>query len=57
MELPDMPSMEQLKARAYRKFKIRHEGLDRAIERAYEMLHSAVSARLIEQARSQSVSG
>src|SRR5699024_6139341 len=57
MELPDMPSMEQLKARAYRKFKIRHEGFDRAIERAYEMLHSAVSARLIEHARSQPASG
>lgn len=56
MELPDMPSMEQLKARAYRKFKIRHEGLDRAIERAYEMLHVAVSKRLIEHAQSQPVS-
>src|SRR5699024_256642 len=29
LEFPDMPSMEQLKARAYRKFKIRHDGLDR----------------------------
>src|SRR5699024_2587631 len=55
MELPDMPSMEQLKARAHRKFKIRHEGLDRAIERAHVMLHGAVAKRLIEYARSRQV--
>jgi len=51
IEMPDLPSVEQLKARAYAKFKIRHEGLDRAIERAHEMLRSSVSHRLIEQAR------
>lgn len=53
VELPDMPSMEQLKERAHRKFKVRHESLDRAIERAHEMLTQAVSRRLIETARSQ----
>ncbi len=53
IDLPEFPSVEQLKARAHRKFKIRHEGLDRAIERAHEMLRSAVSARLIERARAQ----
>src|SRR5699024_5543696 len=52
LEFPDMPSMEQLKARAHRKFKIRHEGLDRAIERAYLLLRKAVSRRLIDYARS-----
>ena len=55
VELPEFPSMEQLKARAYSKFKIRHEGLDRAIERAYEMLRHSVSHRLIEQARKEPV--
>jgi len=53
LEFPDMPSMEQLKARAYRKFKIRHDGLDRAIERAHDMLRKSVSARLIEHAQAQ----
>ncbi|MES1938805.1 fatty acid desaturase [Salinisphaera sp. T5B8] len=53
IELPELPSVEQLKARAYAKFKIRHEGLDRAIERAHEMLRRSVSHRLIEQARSE----
>lgn len=52
LELPEFPSAEELKARAHKQFKIRHEGLDRAIERAQEMLHSAVSRRLIEQVRS-----
>lgn len=55
MDLPDMPTMEQLKARAHRKFKIRHEGLDRAVERAHAMLHSAVYKRLIEYAEARPV--
>jgi len=53
MELPEFPSAEELKARAYGKFKIRHEGLDRAIERAQEMLRNAVSQRLIEHAQAE----
>lgn len=54
MEFPDMPSLEQLKRHAYRKFRIRrHEGLDRASDRAYEILRGAVSRRLIDYARSQ----
>ena len=51
VELPELPSAEQLKERAHRKFKIRHEGLDHAIERAQEILRSAVSRRLIEYAK------
>lgn len=51
IELPDLPSLDELKARAHRKFKIRHEALDRAIERAHEMLTRAVSVRLIEDLR------
>src|SRR5699024_4955259 len=53
MELPDMPSIEQLKAQAYRKFRIRHEGLDRAVERAYDLLRSDVLTRVIESARAE----
>lgn len=53
IELPEFPSAEELKARAHKQFKIRHEGLDRAIERAHEMLRRSVSHRLIEQARSE----
>jgi stearoyl-CoA desaturase (delta-9 desaturase) len=48
IELPELPSLEQLKRRAHRKFKVRHEALDRAIERAHEMLSHAVSRRLLE---------
>ena len=33
IDLPEFPSVDELKARAHRKFKIQHEGLDRAIER------------------------
>jgi stearoyl-CoA desaturase (delta-9 desaturase) len=56
IELPELPSVEELKARAYKQFKIRHEGLDRAIEQAQEMLHSAVSQRLIEDIRAEPAS-
>lgn len=52
-ELPELPSVEQLKARAYRQFKVRHEALDRAIDRAYEMVHQAVYRRLLEDLRAQ----
>lgn len=51
IELPDFPSVDELKARAYKQFKIRHEGLDRAIERAQAMLRRSVSQRLIEDAQ------
>ena len=50
LELPDLPSADELKARAQKQFKIQHEGLDRAIERAQAMLRRSVSERLIEQA-------
>lgn len=51
MELPEFPSVEELKARAYKQFRIQHEGLDRAIEKAQTKLRHAVSQRLIEHAR------
>jgi len=51
VELPGFPSVDELKARAHKQFKIRHEGLDRAIERAQAMLHRSVSHRLIEDAQ------
>ena len=51
IELPELPSLDELKTRAYRKFKVRHEALDHAIERAHEMLTRAVSVRLIEDMR------
>ena len=50
LELPDLPSADELKTRAQKQFKIQHEGLDRAIERAQAMLRRSVSERLIEQA-------
>lgn len=53
IDLPDLPSLEELKARAHRKFAVRHEALDHAIERAHEMLTRAVSVRLIEDMRAQ----
>jgi stearoyl-CoA desaturase (delta-9 desaturase) len=53
IELPEFPSVEQLKARAHKQFKIHHEGLDRAIERAQEMLHRAVSQKLIEELQAE----
>ncbi|RJS92956.1 acyl-CoA desaturase [Salinisphaera sp. Q1T1-3] len=53
IELPDLPSADELKARAQKQFKIQHEGLDRAIERAHDMLRRSVSHRLIEQAREE----
>lgn len=56
MELPDMPSMDDVKARAQRKFKVRHESLDRAVERAHEMIQDAVSRRLLESLRTQPAS-
>ncbi|MGB7756381.1 MAG: acyl-CoA desaturase [Salinisphaera sp.] len=52
VELPEFPSVDELKARAHKQFKIRHEGLDRAIERAQDMLRRSVAHRLIEQAQS-----
>ena len=45
---------DELKARAQKQFKIQHEGLDRAIERAHEMLRNSVAHRLIEDARADS---
>lgn len=48
IEMPDLPSLEELKARAHHKFTVRHEALDRAIERAHDMLRRAVSTRLLE---------
>lgn len=54
LELPDLPSMEEVKQRAYKKFKIRHhEGMERAVEQAHDMLRRAVSYRLIEQAQAE----
>ena len=53
IELPEFPSVDELKARAHKQFKIRHEGLDRAIERAQDMLRRSVAHRLIEQAQSE----
>lgn len=53
LELPEIPSLEEVKARAHRKFKVRHESLDRAIERAHEMVTDAVSRRLLESLRTQ----
>ncbi|MES1953009.1 acyl-CoA desaturase [Salinisphaera hydrothermalis] len=53
VELPEFPSVDELKARAHKQFKIRHEGLDRAIERAQDMLRRSVAHRLIEQAQSE----
>ncbi len=53
IELPELPSLEELKARAHRKFKVRHEALDHAIERAHEMLTHAVSRHLLESLRRQ----
>ena len=51
IELLELPSLEELKHRAHRKFKVRHEALDRAIERAHEMLSYAVSRRILEDMR------
>lgn len=53
MDLPGFPDFEQLKARAYRKFKLRHEGLDRSIERANEMLRQAVAHRVLERLQAE----
>lgn len=53
IELPEFPSADELKARAHKQFKIRHEGLDRAIERAQDMLRRSVSQRLIEDVQAE----
>lgn len=49
LDLPEFPSAEELKARAYKQFNIRHEGLDRAIVRAQQMLRRSVLRRLVDQ--------
>ncbi|NNC24200.1 acyl-CoA desaturase [Salinisphaera sp. USBA-960] len=55
MELPGLPNFEQLRNRAHSKFKLRHSGLEHAIERARELLHEAVAYRLLERLRAEPV--
>ncbi|MES1944601.1 fatty acid desaturase [Salinisphaera sp. PC39] len=51
--MPELPTLDELKQRAHRNFKVRHEALDHAIERAHEMLSRAVSRRLLEDMQRQ----
>lgn len=53
MELPELPNFDEMRKRAQSKFKAHHEGLDRSVERAQELLRDAVAYRVLERLKAE----